>query len=85
MSALYFVVQCLIHCQLGKTNCTLVLNKTNKSLQKPGILNAARKVCDLLIKLVKIELVSQHTKVQASALQTFADVFVDCNKIRPKC
>ena len=39
------------------------------------------KACGLMIKwydqpFVKLELVSRHTKVQASALQTFADVFV---------
>ena len=29
-----------------------------------------------MINLCKLELVSRHTKVQTSALQTFADVFV---------
>ena len=31
----------------------------------------------MINSFVKLELVSQHTKMQASALQTFADVFVD--------
>ena len=35
------------------------------------------KACGLMNHFVKLELVSQHTKVQVSALQNFADVFVD--------
>ena len=50
-SALSFAVLRLIHCPLGKTSGTLVLNTINKT----------------------------SAKVQASALQTFTNVFVDRN------
>ena len=69
MSALSFAVQRLIHCPLDKTSGTLVFFLSTEA-------------CGLMIEwydqpLYNFELRSWHTKVQASALQTFADVFND--------
>ena len=51
-----------------ETGFVLIRSQSNKADDRIGMINP----------FFKLELVSRHTKVQASALQTFADVFVEC-------